>query len=89
MSYYGFQLTGQAQSHIELVKAITAVIAFESVKLNREKRKSNLSAYRVPFDIAELFYNFHSNSKEARKAMKQLNIYHIYRKNKKKIFELS
>lgn len=62
-TYYGLLLEGQVKSHIQLIRAITAVIAFESVKLNRERKKSNLFEYRVPFDIEELFNNFHSNSR--------------------------
>jgi hypothetical protein len=42
LAYYGMQLTGQAVSHIQLVRAITAVLAFECVKLNRARKKSHL-----------------------------------------------
>lgn len=63
-------LKGQARSHIELIKVICAVIAFESVKMNRQKRRSNLSLYRVPINIEVLYKNFLSHNREARKAMK-------------------
>lgn len=35
MQYYGLQLVGQAESHIQLARAIMAIVAFESVNFNR------------------------------------------------------
>lgn len=49
--HFGMGLASQASSHIELVKLIGAVIGFELVSINREKRSSNLSQYRVPLNI--------------------------------------
>lgn len=37
-SYYGMQLSGQAISHIQLMRVIAAVVSFEAVNLNRERR---------------------------------------------------
>ena len=81
-------LKGQAQSHIELVKTIAAVVAFESVKMNREERESNLSEYRVPINIEEFKNIFVSNSYEARRAMNKMLKYYETRKERKVLFNL-
>lgn len=70
MDYYGLQLEGQSESHIQLARAIAAIVAFESVNFNRQKRGSNLFKFRVPINIMDLYNNFHSNSLEARRAMR-------------------
>jgi hypothetical protein len=37
-SYYGMQLSGQALSHIQLMRAIAAAVSFEVVSQNRARR---------------------------------------------------
>lgn len=73
-------MKGQTKSHIELVKTIGAIVAFQSVKMNRAKKKSNLKDYRIPIDIEALFKGFVSQSYEARRAMKNVFGYHEVRK---------
>lgn len=72
-----------------MVKTIAGVIAFESVKMNRERKQSNLSNYRIPIDIGEFYEGFESNSYEARRAMKSLLTYHNHRRNKIPVFVLN
>lgn len=80
------QLSGQARSHLELFKAIASIVAFETVSLNREKKKSNLLPYRIPLDIDYLYEKFQSNCYEARKAMKSVKLYFDERKERIGIF---
>lgn len=78
--YFGFGMIGQTRSHIQLVKTIAAIIAFESVKINRMNMNSCLDDYRVPLDIDKLYNEFVSHSYGARKAMKNLKEYFSTRK---------
>ena len=73
---YGMGLKGQNHSHICLVQTIGAIIAFESVKLNREKKKETLAQYRVPIDIATLGLYFKSLNDDAVLAMQNVLEYH-------------
>ena len=81
--HYGLEMEGQSKSHIELIKIIVSIVAFESVKLNREKKQSNLSKYRIPIDVERLYEYFISHSYEGRRAMLHVLRYHEIRKNKK------
>ncbi len=81
-------MLSQARNHIHLVKTIAAIIAFESVKMNRQKKKSNLKDYRIPIDIKIFYDGFVSHSRQARKAMNNLLQYHNFRKLKQPIFVL-
>jgi hypothetical protein len=56
------------------------------VSLSRQKKKSNLSPYRIPLDIQELYEKFQSNSYEARRAMRNVKKYFDERKEKIGIF---
>ena len=72
-----------------MIKTIAGVIAFESVKMNRERKQSNLGNYRIPIDIVQFYEGFESNSYEARRAMKCLLTYHNHRKNRIPVFVLN
>ena len=82
------QLSGQAVSHMELLKAIISIVAFETVSLNREKKKSTLLPYRIPLDIDYLYEKFQSNCYEARRAMRNVKSYFDVRKERISIFEM-
>ncbi len=79
-------MKGQTRSHIQLVKTIGSIVAFESVKMNREKKKSNVKDYRIPINIDTFYKGFISHSYEARRAMKNIFKYYEVRKNKKPLF---
>lgn len=83
------QLSGQALSHMELLRAIVSIVAFETVSLNRQKKKSTLLPYRIPLDIEYLYEKFQSNCYEARKAMRNVKRYFDDRKERISIFEMS
>jgi hypothetical protein len=53
--HFGINMKGQTRSHIELVKTIASIVAFESAKMNRHKKKSNLKNYRIPLNIDALY----------------------------------
>ncbi len=86
--HFGNGMKSQAKSHVHLIKTIAAIIAFESVKMNRRKRKSNLKKYRIPIDIQVFYDGFVSHSRQARKAMDNLLVYHNFRKSRQPIFAL-
>ena len=48
-------MKGQVKSHIQLMKTICLIIAFESVKMHRRNKKSNMDEYKIPIDI-QVFY---------------------------------
>ena len=56
--------------------------------MNRELRSSNLSKYRVPLDIDNLYEMFVSHSYEARRAMLKIHKYHQWRKGREALFSL-
>jgi hypothetical protein len=66
-------LQAQALSHIQLVKTICSVIAFELVKIYRKNMKSNLNSYLIPLKIDKLYKFFISHDYLARRAMKCMN----------------
>ncbi len=86
--HFGNGMKSQAKSHIHLIKTIAAVIAFESVKMNRRNKQSSLKKYRIPVDIQVFYDGFVSHSREARKAMYNLLVYHNLRKSRQPIFVL-
>ena len=66
------------------MKVSISVITFEVMKQYHKEKYSNiLTNFRVPFNIEEIYVNFHSLNYQARRAMKSL--YQYYTKNKTKI----
>ena len=88
---FGMGLDCQAYSHLELVKAIGGIIAFEVYKREQKDTVNSISHFSVPFDLFGIIYNFNSLSYKALRAIESFEQYgdRKYKEgffNKKKTF---